>query len=193
MASFGSNSSSREDEGKRFLEQSFPTSPSKLDMLHHPEVKFDLPASYRFFRSDDEMILDFLLNKNKGYELPLDLISEFIHGRPNEAYFFTLIPQTYSTTEQMERAINGGCWRAKGQVKKIYHEHEIVGFKRKFVFYEGQAPTAKESPWVMHEFSVNPSLVGDDEPDLRAKVAKFYGEVCAVQNHTKEEYAEKED
>ncbi|XVE62256.1 hypothetical protein DITRI_Ditri06bG0103600 [Diplodiscus trichospermus] len=76
MASFSSNSSSREDEGKRSLEQSFSTSPSKLDMLHHPEVKFDLPASYRFFPYDNEMILDFLLNKNKGYELPLDIISQ---------------------------------------------------------------------------------------------------------------------
>ncbi|XVE62257.1 hypothetical protein DITRI_Ditri06bG0103700 [Diplodiscus trichospermus] len=76
MASFGSNSSSREDEGKRFLEQKFPTSPSNLDMLHPPEVKFELPTSYRFFPFDDEMILDFLLNKNNGYELPLDIISQ---------------------------------------------------------------------------------------------------------------------
>ncbi|XVE62255.1 hypothetical protein DITRI_Ditri06bG0103500 [Diplodiscus trichospermus] len=74
MACFGSNSSSREDEGKRLLQQSFPASPSKVDMLHHPKVKFDLPASYRFFPSDDEMILDFFLNKIMGYEL-LDIIS----------------------------------------------------------------------------------------------------------------------
>ncbi|XVE62258.1 hypothetical protein DITRI_Ditri06bG0103800 [Diplodiscus trichospermus] len=76
MSSFGSNSSNREDEGKRLLEQSFPAWPSKLDMLHHLEVKFDLPAGYRFFPSDDEMILDFLLNKIMGYELPLDIISQ---------------------------------------------------------------------------------------------------------------------
>ncbi|XWS58761.1 hypothetical protein CRYUN_Cryun08bG0061800 [Craigia yunnanensis] len=153
------------------------------------DVKFGLPTGYRFCPPDDLLIMDYLMNKIMGYKLPADMIneidlyafdppllpmSEFNHGRKaNEAYFFTLIPQTYGTTQQMERAINGGSWRATGETRQIYHKNEIVGFKRIFVFYEGQAPTAKKSSFVMHEFSVNPSLVSDDEPDLRAKTERY--------------------
>ena len=107
----------------------------------------------------------------KNHVIVLEFVGEFNYRKANEAYFFTLIPQTYSTTEQMERAINGGHWKETGETEQIFHENEIVGFKRIIVFYEGQAPTAKESSSVIHEFSISPSLVMDDEPNIRTKVA----------------------
>lgn len=73
----------------------------------------------------------------------------------------------------MEGSTKSGYWKATGETEQIDHHNEIVGFKRIFVFYCGEAPTAKESSWMMNEFSVNPSLVQDNELDFRTNVTKF--------------------
>ncbi|XP_021281939.1 NAC domain-containing protein 59-like [Herrania umbratica] len=77
-----------------------------------------------------------------------DIACKFKHGKANEAYFFTVVPQAYSTAEQMEGSAKSGYWNATGETEQIDHHNEIVGFKRIFVFYWGEAPTAKESSWI---------------------------------------------
>ncbi|XWS65086.1 hypothetical protein CRYUN_Cryun05aG0060600 [Craigia yunnanensis] len=74
MASFSSNSA-KEEEAKRIFEQKFPSSPSELERLY-PEVKLGLAPGYRFSPSDDQLIMDYLMNKNMGYKLPADIINE---------------------------------------------------------------------------------------------------------------------
>ncbi|XP_022719615.1 NAC domain-containing protein 59-like [Durio zibethinus] len=96
--------------------------------------------------------------------------------------------QTYSITEQIKRAMNGGHWMATGETEQIYHHNEIVGFKRIFVFYEGQVPTVKEASWVMFKFSVNSSLVVDDEPNVRSVQRKGIIDECPVRELAASDY-----
>ncbi|XP_022719975.1 NAC transcription factor 29-like [Durio zibethinus] len=161
-----------------------------------------LPIGYRFVPGDHELILEYLMNKIMGFQLPTNIIkdidfydfdphefptSDFKHGmKKNAAYYFTQTQQKYSKTDRIRRTSRYGYWKACGKERKINRGSGIVGFKKIFVFYwnnEVNWIKNKKSSWVMHEFRVNPSIAPTDQAlddSIKAKMQRCV--ICKIEN-----------
>ncbi|XWS58754.1 hypothetical protein CRYUN_Cryun08bG0061100 [Craigia yunnanensis] len=168
-----------------------------------------LPIGYRFVPHDHELILEYLMNKIMGFQLPSNIIKDidfydldphefptkkanclrdlgdFKYGiTKNEAYYFTQTQQRYSKTERTKRSSKSGCWKACGKEREINCGGRTVGFKTIFVFYWRNELNGigKKSSWVMHEFRVNPRNVPTDQAlddSIKAKIQRCV--ICRLQ------------
>ncbi|KAL5800770.1 hypothetical protein ACOSQ3_032402 [Xanthoceras sorbifolium] len=168
---------------------------------HEEEEELVLPLGYRFSPRNHELVLHYLVKKILGHKLPANIIttidlyqydphqlpiSEFKYGKPNEAYFFSQIDQRHAKGGLIRRTTESGYWKATGRETNIFYKKKLVGFKRIFIFHFGKAPTGKKTPWIMHEFRVNPTLIpaANNALDnaIRTKVESYV--VCKI--HYKE-------
>ncbi|KAH7548574.1 hypothetical protein JRO89_XS14G0170100 [Xanthoceras sorbifolium] len=144
---------------------------------HEEEEELVLPLGYRFSPRNHELVLHYLVKK---------ILGEFKYGKPNEAYFFSQIDQRHAKGGLIRRTTKSGYWKATGRETNIFYKKKLVGFKRIFIFHFGKAPTGKKTPWIMHEFRVNPTLIpaANNALDnaIRTKVESYV--VCKI--HYKE-------
>jgi len=131
-----------------------------------------LPPGFRFHPRDDELVLDYLLNKLSGrahggaaivdVDLnkcePWDLPEAACVGG-KEWYFFNLRDRKYATGQRTNRATVSGYWKATGKDRAVVAGGEdaaVVGMRKTLVFYRGRAPKGSKTEWVMHEFRLEP-------------------------------------
>ncbi|KAK3228796.1 hypothetical protein Dsin_000677 [Dipteronia sinensis] len=165
----------------------------------HDQDQLNLPIGYRFSPRNHELVLNYLANKILGQKLPANIIttidlyrydphqlpiSEFKYGKPNEAYFFN--EREYIQSKGLaKRRTKSGYWKATGRDTQIFYGETVVGFKKILIFYWGKAPDGKRSPWIMHEFRVNPSLIPPNSSDYNTITTKVERHVvCKI--HYKE-------
>ncbi|KAK4835515.1 hypothetical protein QYF36_010825 [Acer negundo] len=162
----------------------------------HDQDQLNLPVGYRFSPRNHELVLNYLANKILGQKLPANIIttidlyqydphqlpiSEFKYGKHNEAYFFN--EREYIESKGLaKRRTKNGYWKATGRDTNILYGETVVGFKKILIFYWGKAPDGKRSPWIMHEFRLNPSLIPPNSLDYNTKVGRHV--VCKI--HYKE-------
>ncbi|KDP41286.1 hypothetical protein JCGZ_15693 [Jatropha curcas] len=163
------------------------------------EEDLNLTIGYRFSPYDYELILYYLLKKILDLPLPLNIIteidlhqydpdqlpiSEFSYGKPGEAYFFTQRERKYSCNSLSKRTTTTGYWKATGLDVKVFHKklHIHIGFKKTMVFYWGKAPEGIRSPWIMHEYRLNPFLFPEAQQDdtLKSKIESYV--VCRIRD-----------
>lgn len=130
-----------------------------------PLSQLSLPPGFRFFPTDEELLVQYLCRKVAGQQFSLQIIGEIdlykfdpwvlpskaIFGE-KEWYFFSPRDRKYPNGSRPNRVAGSGYWKATGTDKVITTEGRKVGIKKALVFYVGKAPKGTKTNWIMHEY-----------------------------------------
>ncbi|KAD4178947.1 hypothetical protein E3N88_27538 [Mikania micrantha] len=133
-----------------------------------PKTQLNLPPGFRFYPTDEELMLQYLCPKVAGNDFPLQIIgdvdlykfdpwklpSKAMFGE-KEWYFFSPRDRKYPNGTRPNRVAGSGYWKATGTDKVIMSEGRKVGIKKALVFYVGKAPKGCKSNWIMHEYRLS--------------------------------------
>ncbi|KAL5545795.1 hypothetical protein UlMin_005482 [Ulmus minor] len=134
-----------------------------------------LPPGFRFFPTEEELILFYLHNKLDGrredlnqvmnrvipvldiYEFdPSDLpqfAGELCREDPEQWFFFIPRQESEARGGRPSRLTETGYWKATGSPSYVYSSNNrIIGQKRTMVFYIGRAPTGNKTQWKINEY-----------------------------------------
>ncbi|KAJ4898021.1 NAC domain-containing protein 55 [Raphanus sativus] len=130
-----------------------------------PLTQLSLPAGFRFYQTDEELMVEYLCRKVAGHDFSLQLIAEIDLYKfdawvlPSKAlfgekdwYFFTPRDRKYPNGSIPNWVAGSGYWKATGTDKVISTEGRRVGVKKALVFYVGKAPKGTKTNWIMHEY-----------------------------------------
>ncbi|XAR68371.1 hypothetical protein NMG60_11003471 [Bertholletia excelsa] len=146
-----------------------------------PLSQLSLPPGFRFYPTDEELLVQYLCRKVAGQNFSLEIIGEIdlykfdpwvLPGKAlfgeKEWYFFSPRDRKYPNGSRPNRVAGSGYWKATGTDKVITTEGRRVGIKKALVFYVGKAPKGTKTNWIMHEYRLyepsrkNGSLKLDD-------------------------------
>ncbi|RDX84801.1 NAC domain-containing protein 72 [Mucuna pruriens] len=130
-----------------------------------PLSQLSLPPGFRFYPTDEELLVQYLCRKVAGHHFSLQIIAEIdlykfdpwvlpskaIFGE-KEWYFFSPRDRKYPNGSRPNRVAGSGYWKATGTDKIITSEGRKVGIKKALVFYVGKAPKGTKTNWIMHEY-----------------------------------------
>ncbi|XP_030469227.1 NAC domain-containing protein 72 [Syzygium oleosum] len=130
-----------------------------------PLSQLSLPPGFRFYPTDEELLVQYLCRKVAGHHFDLEIIGEIdlykfdpwvlpskaIFGE-KEWYFFSPRDRKYPNGSRPNRVAGTGYWKATGTDKVITTEGRKVGIKKALVFYVGKAPKGTKTNWIMHEY-----------------------------------------
>lgn len=132
-----------------------------------PEEQLHLPPGFRFYPSDEELVVHYLCRKAAAQPFavaiigevdlykfdPWDLPEKALFGE-KEWYFFSPRDRKYPNGSRPNRAAGSGYWKATGTDKPIttLGGRQKVGVKKALVFYTGKAPKGVKTNWIMHEY-----------------------------------------
>ncbi|XP_010545806.1 PREDICTED: NAC domain-containing protein 19-like [Tarenaya hassleriana] len=130
-----------------------------------PLAQLSLPPGFRFYPTDEELMVQYLCRKVAGHDFSLQIIAEIdlykfdpwilpskaIFGE-KEWYFFSPRDRKYPNGSRPNRVAGSGYWKATGTDKIISTEGRRVGIKKALVFYVGKAPKGTKTNWIMHEY-----------------------------------------
>ncbi|KAI5394885.1 hypothetical protein KIW84_061492 [Lathyrus oleraceus] len=130
------------------------------------DVGASLPPGFRFYPSDEELVLHYLLKKITNENVIKGTLEEIdLHTcepwqlpvaklNATEWYFFSFRDRKYSTGFRTNRATTCGYWKATGKDRTVYDPitREVVGMRKTLVFYRNRAPNGIKTGWIMHEF-----------------------------------------
>ncbi|KAK1418063.1 hypothetical protein QVD17_27201 [Tagetes erecta] len=136
--------------------------------LTDPTAQLRLPAGFRFYPTDEELMVNYLLLKVAGHNFPLqiigdvdlykfdpwDLPSKAMFG-DKEWYFFSPRDRKYPNGFRPNRVAGSGYWKATGTDKAVMSGRKKVGVKKALVFYVGKAPRGSKTNWIMHEYRLS--------------------------------------
>ncbi|KAK1430988.1 hypothetical protein QVD17_14155 [Tagetes erecta] len=136
--------------------------------LMDPMTQLNLPPGFRFFPTDEELMVQYLCPKVAGNDRPLQIIgdvnlykfdpwelpSKAMFGE-KEWYFFSPRDRKYPNGSRPNRVSGSGYWKATGTDKVIMSEGRKVGIKKALVFYVGKAPKGSKTNWIMHEYRLS--------------------------------------
>ncbi|XWS11078.1 hypothetical protein CRYUN_Cryun38cG0052900 [Craigia yunnanensis] len=130
-----------------------------------PLTQLSLPPGFRFYPTDEELIVQYLCRKVAGHHFSLQIIGEIDLYKfdpwvlPSKAmfgekewYFFSPRDRKYPNGSRPNRVAGSGYWKATGTDKVITTEGRKVGIKKALVFYIGKAPKGTKTNWIMHEY-----------------------------------------
>ncbi|KAK4342048.1 hypothetical protein RND71_037864 [Anisodus tanguticus] len=133
-----------------------------------PLSQLSLPPGFRFYPTDEELLVQYLCRKVAGHDFSLQIIgdidlykfdpwvlpSKAIFGE-KEWYFFSPRDRKYPNGSRPNRVAGSGYWKATGTDKVITNEGRKVGIKKALVFYIGKAPKGTKTNWIMHEYRLS--------------------------------------
>nr|AWS00950.1 NAC domain containing protein 055 [Catharanthus roseus] len=133
-----------------------------------PLAQLSLPPGFRFYPTDEELLVQYLCRKVAGHHFNLQIIGEVdlykfdpwvlpskaIFGE-KEWYFFSPRDRKYPNGSRPNRVAGSGYWKATGTDKIITTEGRKVGIKKALVFYVGKAPKGTKTNWIMHEYRLS--------------------------------------
>ncbi|KAK4757521.1 hypothetical protein SAY87_018822 [Trapa incisa] len=123
---------------------------------HH---NLNLPPGFRFYPTDEELVVHFLHRKAALLPCHPDVIPDLdlypydpweLQGKAlaegNKWYYFS--------RRTPERVTGNGYWKPLGVEEPILTSasNKRVGMKKYFVFYVGEAPGGMKTNWIMHEY-----------------------------------------
>ncbi|KAJ4706383.1 NAC domain-containing protein [Melia azedarach] len=79
-----------------------------------------------------------------------------------ELFFFTRLKKLTPNGSRYNRRIASGVWQGEDgakEVKALGGSEQILGFKKRFRYEDGNN-SAQNGGWIMHEFTINASLLG---------------------------------
>ncbi|XP_038897025.1 NAC domain-containing protein 72-like [Benincasa hispida] len=130
-----------------------------------PLSELSLPPGFRFYPTDEELLVQYLCRKVSGHHFSLQIIgdidlykfdpwvlpSKAMFGE-KEWYFFSPRDRKYPNGSRPNRVAGSGYWKATGTDKIISTQGKRVGIKKALVFYVGKAPKGTKTNWIMHEY-----------------------------------------
>ncbi|XP_042504213.1 NAC domain-containing protein JA2L-like [Macadamia integrifolia] len=133
-----------------------------------PVKNLSLPPGFRFYPTDEELLVHYLCRKAAGNDFSLQLIGEIDLYKfdpwllPSKAtfgekewYFFSPRDRKYPNGSRPNRVAGSGYWKATGTDKIITTDGRKVGIKKALVFYIGKAPKGTKTNWIMHEYRLS--------------------------------------
>ncbi|XP_019183034.1 PREDICTED: NAC domain-containing protein 72-like [Ipomoea nil] len=130
-----------------------------------PLSQLSLPPGFRFYPTDEELLVQYLCKKVAGHDFSLRIIGEIDLYKfdpwvlPSKAtfgekewYFFSPRDRKYPNGSRPNRVAGSGYWKATGTDKVITADGRKVGIKKALVFYVGKAPKGSKTNWIMHEY-----------------------------------------
>ncbi|KAK6934297.1 NAC domain [Dillenia turbinata] len=133
-----------------------------------PLSQLCLPPGFRFYPTDEELLVQYLVRKVAGHHFSLQIIGEIDLYKfdpwvlPSKAtfgekewYFFSPRDRKYPNGSRPNRVAGTGYWKATGTDKIITTEGRKVGIKKALVFYVGKAPKGTKTNWIMHEYRLS--------------------------------------
>ncbi|KAF6163173.1 hypothetical protein GIB67_025037 [Kingdonia uniflora] len=141
------------------------------EKLNDPVLQLSLPPGFRFYPTDEELLVQYLCRKIAGQNFSLQVIgdidlykfdpwilpSKAIFGE-KEWYFFSPRDRKYPNGTRPNRVAGSGYWKATGTDKIIMTEGRQIGIKKALVFYIGKAPKGIKTNWIMHEYRLKENL-----------------------------------
>lgn len=137
------------------------------DPTRAPSSQLHLPPGFRFYPTDEELVVHYLCKKaaSEPFAVPIiaevelykfdpwDLPAKALFGE-KEWYFFSPRDRKYPNGSRPNRAAGSGYWKATGTDKPIntLGGSQKVGVKKALVFYKGKAPKGVKTNWIMHEY-----------------------------------------
>ncbi|KAK8698752.1 hypothetical protein V6N13_114859 [Hibiscus sabdariffa] len=128
-------------------------------------VNYNLPPGFRFYPTDEELVVHFLQRKVALLPCHPDVIPD-LHLYPYDPW--ELDGKALSEGKQwyfysrrtQNRNTNNGYWKAMGMEEAVVNgtTGRRVGFKTFLVFYIGDGETAEEgvkTNWIMHEYRLS--------------------------------------
>ncbi|KAI3755814.1 hypothetical protein L1987_55621 [Smallanthus sonchifolius] len=133
-----------------------------------PTTQLKLPPGFRFYPTDEELMVQYLCPKLAGNDFTLQIIgdvnlykfdpwelpSKAMFGE-KEWYFFSPRDRKYPNGTRPNRVAGSGYWKATGTDKVIVSDGRKVGIKKALVFYVGKAPRGSKTDWIMHEYRLS--------------------------------------
>lgn len=132
-----------------------------------PASQLQLPPGFRFYPTDEELVVHYLCKKAASEPFSIPIIAEIelykfdpwdlpdmaLFGE-KEWYFFSPRDRKYPNGSRPNRAAGSGYWKATGTDKPIntLGGSKKVGVKKALVFYKGKAPKGVKTNWIMHEY-----------------------------------------
>ncbi|KAH9648689.1 NAC domain-containing protein [Citrus sinensis] len=165
----------------------------------------------RFYPTEQELLEFYLLHKitenpnlyQAGDDIPVkdcdlygphepNLIWDLYEGDQLMAgqalYFFTQLKKVSPKGSRFNRKIGFGAWQGEDGAKPVLavgSDDQILGFKKRFR-YESRKNPEQNGRWIMHEFTINPALLGNQ---YSHKALDFV--LCRVKKNESENHSEK--
>ncbi|TMW85737.1 hypothetical protein EJD97_022631 [Solanum chilense] len=160
----------------------------------------NLPPGFRFYPTDEELVVHFLQRKAALLPCHPDVIPDLnlypydpwdldgkAMGEGNKWYFYSRRTQS--------RITENGYWKSLGVDEPILstghnnnNSNNIVGMKKYYAFYLGELPEGVKTNWVMQEFSLNSesssgSSRSSSKRRTRSKIDYSGWVICRVYEH----------
>ncbi|KAE8675230.1 NAC domain-containing protein 72 [Hibiscus syriacus] len=107
-----------------------------------PLAQLSLPPGFRFYPTDEELLVQYLCRKVAGHHFSLQIIGKAILVKKN--VFFSPRDRKYPNGSRPNRVAGSGFWKATGTDKIIMTDGRKVGIKKALVFYVGKAPKGQD-------------------------------------------------
>ncbi|XP_057976647.1 NAC domain-containing protein 104 [Malania oleifera] len=153
-----------------------------------------LPPGFRFYPTDEELVVHFLHRKASLLPCHPDVIPDLdlltfdpwdlngkALGEGNQWYFFS--------RKTPERLTPNGCWKAVGIEEPVVSSasNKRVGMKKYFVFHlVGEAAAADvQTNWVMHEYRLSDAAAASTSRSSKRRPHPDYSKwvLCRVYEH----------
>ncbi|XP_052176176.1 NAC domain-containing protein 90-like [Diospyros lotus] len=156
-----------------------------------------VPAGFRFYPTEEELVSFYLQNKLRGTRQDLDRVipilyiyhfnpgdlpqfaGELCRGDPEQWFFFVPRQEKEARGGRPSRLTASGYWKATGSPGYVYSSNnKVIGVKRTMVFYTGRAPTGRKTDWKMNEYRA----IDGEESSSSNKIPKLRQELslCRV-------------
>ncbi|XP_030539334.1 NAC domain-containing protein 104 [Rhodamnia argentea] len=120
----------------------------------------NLPPGFRFYPTDEELVVHFLQRKAALLPCHPDVIPDLelypydpweLEGKAlsegNKWYFFS--------RRTPDRITGNGYWKAMGDDPVFGSSSKKVGMKQSLVYYLGETPGGMRTNWIMHEYRLS--------------------------------------
>ncbi|XP_044462452.1 NAC domain-containing protein 104 [Mangifera indica] len=126
-------------------------------------VNVNLPPGFRFYPTDEELLVHFLQRRASLLPCHPDVIPDLdlypydpwqLNGKAlaegNQWYFYSRKTQN--------RITSNGYWKPTGiEEAVITREKRKIGIKKYFVFHLGEPPSGVKTNWILQEYSLSDS------------------------------------
>ncbi|CAL0334342.1 unnamed protein product [Lupinus luteus] len=125
----------------------------------------NLPPGFRFYPTDEELVLHFLHRKASLLPCHPDVIPD-LHLSPYDPWELHGAALAegkqwyYYSRKTQNRVTENGYWKPTGMEEAVVtsSSNKRVGMKKYLVFHVGEAPAAGiKTNWIMHEYSLSDS------------------------------------